>query len=160
MKVTALSLASRYVGVRELAGEKDHPLVQWWLSLCDGRNLETPDETPWCSAFVNGIAWELNLPRSKSARARSWLDVGVPVGLSQATQGWDVVILSRGAPGSSGYAGPAVRDAPGHVGFYAGAVFNVADSPVVLLGGNQSDSVCYQQFSRDRVLGVRRLFQE
>lgn len=155
MKVTALSLASRYVGVREIIGEKDHPLIAWWLSLCDGRNLETPDETPWCSAFVNGIAWELNLPRSKSARARSWLRVGQPVGLVQAVQGWDVVILRRGQD-----VGPEVLDAPGHVGFYAGTVFDAASSYINVLGGNQSDSVCYQSFSRDRVIGVRRLFQE
>jgi hypothetical protein len=40
MTITALDLAQRYIGIREIAGQKNHPLVSWWLSLC-GFDLST-----------------------------------------------------------------------------------------------------------------------
>lgn len=154
MNITAYELAQRYVGIREL-GEpgKDHPLIQWWLSLCAGFGVESPDQTPWCSAFVNGICWELRLPRSKSAMARSWLGVGVPVAVFDPVRqsvGFDVVILKRGA---GDQAGPEVRDAPGHVGFFGGIV----GGNVNVLGGNQGNAVSLQQFDVGKILGIRRL---
>lgn len=150
MEITAYELAERYSGIKEFPGGRDHPLVQWWLSLC-GFSIDSPDETPWCSAFVNGIAWELRLPRSKSAAARSWLAVGIPVPLDQAEVGFDVVILKRGAGPQPG---PERLDAPGHVGFYAG---READGSILIRGGNQGDSVSVARFRSDSILGVRRL---
>lgn len=148
--MTAYELAQRYVGIQEIAGDENHPLVLWWLSLCFDGKLDVPDSTPWCSAFVNGIAWELRLPRSKSALARSWLKVGKPVDLHDAAVGSDVVVLWRGNP-----EGPS-----GHVGFFAGIegmdATGAADR-VLILGGNQSDAVCVETFPAGRVLGVRRL---
>lgn len=167
MLVTAYSLAQRYIGIRELSGHLSHPLISWWLSLCS--QGDTPsDEIPWCSAFVNGIAWELRLPRSKSALARSWLSVGTPIPLESARPSFDIVILSRGTPAP----GPEVLSAPGHVGLFAGvepllplpshpAIFNAPDNRrVLLLGGNQSDSVSVAPFPVSRILGVRRLYVE
>lgn len=140
MDLTAFTLAQRYIGIHEMAGDQDHPLIRWWLSLC-GFPTAVHDEVPWCSAFVNGMAWELRLPRSKSAAARSWLNVGVPVSLTAAQVGWDVVILSRG-------------QAPqGHVGFYAGQ----DNSGIQVLGGNQSDGVKLSVFKHADLLGIRRL---
>ena len=143
MTITAVDLAMRYVGVRELSGAKNHPLVSWWLSLC-GYALDAPDEIPWCSAFVNGIAWELRLPRSKSAAARSWLSVGTPILSSEAAVGFDVVILSRGT-----------NPKQGHVGFFAG--WGESVDTVHLLSGNQDNSVSVETFPIHRILGIRRL---
>lgn len=143
MALTAFDLASRYIGIREIGGEKDHPLIQWWLSLCSF-STEVHDEVPWCSAFTNGIAWELRLPRSKSARARSWLNCGRAIGLHEAQVGWDIVILNRG-----GTMDASIIEAPGHVGFFAG--------PRMLLAGNQGNAVSVAPFDPTLVLGVRRL---
>jgi uncharacterized protein (TIGR02594 family) len=148
--VTAFDIAQRYIGVKEFKGEKDHPLIQWWLSLC-GFSTEMPDETPWCSAFMQHAPWELRLPRSKSAAARSWLTIGKPIGLAFAKPDADVVILRRGS--GAGSAGAEVLHAPGHVGFFAG----VEGGKVLLLGGNQGDSVSIAPFPLEAVLGVRRL---
>lgn len=142
MTITLYDLAQRYVGIKELPAQgKDHPLVQWWLSLC-GFSLDTPDEVPWCSAFVNGIAWELRLPRSKSAAARSWLNVGIPVLQRDVLLG-DIVVLWRGT----------LQGTTGHVGFFTGW----QDGKVQLLGGNQSNGVCIESFDNGRILGIRRL---
>ena len=146
--MNALDLAQRYVGIHEL-GKEDHPLVQWWLSLC-GFPVSVKDETPWCSAFVNGIAWELRLPRSKSAAARSWLGVGLAVDLPSAVPGFDVVVLKRGVGNQPG---PEVVNAQGHVGFFAG----VDGDRVLVLGRNQGNAVSVQSFPVERLLGIRRL---
>jgi len=149
LEVSAYSLASRYVGIAELEGPDSHPLVSWWLSLC-GLGQTPADSIPWCSAFTNGIAWELRLPRSKSAAARSWLGVGTPIQLPEAEPAFDVVILKRGkAP----QPGPTVLNAPGHVGFFAG----LEGDRVLILGGNQADQVSVSSFPVKDVLGIRRL---
>lgn len=146
--MTLYEHATRYIGIREIAGQADHPLILWWLSLCN--ITATHDETPWCSAFLNGMAWDLRLPRSKSAAARSWLQVGVPVWLTQATVGSDVVVLNRG---EGEQPGPEVIHAPGHVGLFAG----LESTNIVLLGGNQGDGVSLATFPTSRILGIRRL---
>jgi uncharacterized protein (TIGR02594 family) len=148
--MTAFDLAQRYLGIREITGAGTHPMVEWWLALCFDGKLGLDDEIPWCSAFVNGIAWELRLPRSRSARARSWLSVGEAVSLEKAVPGFDVVILKRG---DGKQPGPEVLEAPGHVGFFAG----LDEGYIHLLGGNQSNSVSTAAYGEERLLGVRRL---
>lgn len=146
---TVYDLAQRYLGIKELPGGLDHPLIQWWLSLC-GLGVNAADEIPWCSAFVNGMAWELDLPRSKSARARSWLSMGTSVDLGDAEIGWDVVVIKRG---EGVQPGPEVLEAQGHVGFYAGTTL----STILILGGNQGNAVSIASFAASRLLGIRRL---
>lgn len=142
MNITAFDLAQRFIGIKEVPGTGDNPAILAMLKL-DG-DWPEHDEVPWCSAFVNYVAWLLRLPRSKSLRARSWLEVGVPIELSEAKPEFDVVILNRGGPQDA-----SIIEAPGHVGFYAG--------PGHLLGGNQGNSVSVAAFDPSRLLGVRRL---
>lgn len=142
MLITAFDLAQRFVGIKEIPGAGDNPQILSFLRLDDA--WPGHDEVPWCSGFANYIAWLLRLPRSKSLAARSWLDIGVAIDLDQATPGYDVVILSRGAP-------PA-----GHVGLFAGR----DGATVRVLGGNQGNTVSIASFPVERVLGVRRLYQE
>lgn len=151
MQITLYDLATRFVGVSELtAPSQDHPLISWWLSLC-GYGLSSHDETPWCSAFINGLAWELRLPRSKSAAARSWLTVGTPVPLSEARVGFDVVILQRGTPPQPG---PEVTSgASGHVTLFGG----IENGQILGLGGNQGNGVSIGRFDANLLLGIRRL---
>ena len=150
MRITAYDLAERFVGLKEVPGSADNPQVLAMLKL-DGAWPEH-DEVPWCSAFANYIAWLLRLPRSKSLAARSWLGIGAPVELGEAVRGFDVVILMRGLTD----AGPEVLDAPGHVGFFSSLI----GSTVWILAGNQGNRVSVQGFAADRVLGVRRLFED
>lgn len=141
MTETLYQRAERFVGiVFERPGADDHPLIRWWHSLCTIG--EQPDEVPWCSSFLNGMAWDMRLPRSKSAAARSWLGVGVSIPLSEAEAVADVIVLRRGTSPESG-----------HCGLYSGR----DGSRVHLLGGNQANAVSVAPFEIDRVLGVRRL---
>lgn len=149
MFVTAFEVAQRFVGVKETAGATSTPAVLAMLRLDDASVPN--DATPWCSAFINWIAWILRLPRSKSLAARSWLQVGRPIDLHDARAAFDVVIFSRG---SGPQPGPNVIAAPGHVAFYAGMQ---DDRTVLVLGGNQGDAVSVAGFPVTSVIGVRRL---
>lgn len=152
MQVTALTIAHQYLGIREIPGERFNSLVLAMLQL-DNSWVED-DETPWCSAFVNFVHFQLpGLPRSHSLAARSWLLVGASVGLDYAAPGYDIVVLKRGGGDQPG---PAVIKAPGHVGFYVGHT----ETDVTLLGGNQGDAVSITSFPRSRILDIRRTFVE
>lgn len=164
MNITAYQLAERFIGVREMPGKnKNNPFIMSMLNLDAG--WPESDEVPWCAAFVNYVAWLLRLPRSKSLRARSWLDVGRPVSLAEALPGFDVVILARGA---KPYPPADIIKAQGHVGFFAGYhVAPIGGEPGVvhILGGNQGNTVSTKSYElqdsdgENRLLGVRRLFE-
>lgn len=138
-------LAERFVGMKELAGDEDNPQILAFLKL--DADWPDRDEVPWCSGFVNYIAWLCRAPRSKSLRARSWLEVGQRIELEDAYPG-DIVIFNRGGPPD-----PTIIKAKGHVGFYAGH----DDDLVEVLGGNQSNTVKVSRYKRDELLGVRRI---
>lgn len=139
---TAYQIASRFVGMKEVAGPQSNPIILGMLQYAG--KWPTDDSVPWCSAFTWCVAYLLDLPRPMTAAlaARSWLKVGTPVALEDAKVGFDVVILERGASATAG-----------HVGFYAGH----STQTVSILGGNQNDAVSVQTFDRARVVGVRRL---
>jgi uncharacterized protein (TIGR02594 family) len=146
MTASCFDLAQRFVGMKEAPGVASNPAILAMLRL-DGAQVEG-DETAWCSAFVNYIAWLLRLPRSKSLAARSWLTVGVAIDPSEAIPENDVVVLWRVHPDSW----------QGHVGFFAGVDLDDAgERRVHILGGNQGDQVSVASFPASQVLGVRRL---
>jgi hypothetical protein len=68
-----------------------------------------------------------------------------------AEPGADVIIIKRG---QGEQPGPEVIDAAGHVGFFGG--FN--KDQVLILGGNQGNSVSLASFPDDQILGIRSLY--
>lgn len=146
MIITPFSVAQTWVGAREVLGNKSNPLIVAMLQTCDTGTDN--DEVAWCSAFVNFICKQLRLPRSKSLAAKSWMDVGFPISVFDAKPDADIVIFNRTA-------NPAL----GHVGFFAGIDSHQeeANKTIVILGGNQSNSVSLQHFPIDQIAGVRRL---
>jgi uncharacterized protein (TIGR02594 family) len=149
--LTPYHLALKHVGiVKEIPGEKDHPLIRWWLSRC-GFGLDVHDEIAWCSAFVNGMCWPFeSIPMTHSAAARSWLRVGQSVPVELAAPGFDVCVFKRGPEPQPG---PDVIAAPGHVAFFQ----SFADQLVQVIGGNQCDAVTIARFPLSHLLDVRRL---
>lgn len=146
--VTPYSIAVRYVGLAEIPGVKSQPFIQHCYSLCH-LGIETPDETPWCSAFLQHFFYELGLERSGSARARSWLKVGFSIPLSMAEPGFDVVVFKRGVGPQPG---AEVIDAPGHA-----ALYDSHSAPLVrVYGGNQGDKAGFGRFPIEDVIEVRR----
>ena len=151
MELTPFVIAQRFEGLAEGAGAVDNPAIVAMLQL-DASWAER-DDVAWCSAFANTAAWLARHERSRSLRARSWLNVGIPIHPHDVAVPGDVVILMRGGGNQPG---PEVIKAPGHVGFLAKSI-NPAATKVSVLGGNQGNRVSVAEFPRRRVLGIRRL---
>jgi len=152
IEITAFDLAHRFLGIEEAAGAANNPAVLAMLRL--DNSWPAGDDVAWCSAFANYVAWLLDLPRSKSLAARSWLKVGAAIDIAAAEVGFDVVVLKRGGGNQPG---PEVLNAQGHVGFFAGRSRKPTGDVVSVLGGNQGDAVTVATFPVGQVLGIRRL---
>lgn len=128
-----MPIARKEIGEREVRGVENNPRI-----LLYGKSVAlkvTSDEVPWCSNFVNWVLQKAQMESTQSAAARSWATWGEAL---EAPIYGAVVVLSR--------------DGGGHVGFFRRIR---EDGKWVLLGGNQSDSVCEAAFDADRVIAVR-----
>lgn len=119
-----LQIARDEIDVAEMPGPRAHARIKEYLQTCS--NLlpadQKTDETPWCSAFVNFCVTKVGLHGTNHALAVSWKGHGV--GLESPRMGC-IALVRRS--GGSGF----------HVAFYVGETENF----IILLGGNQHDSV-------------------
>lgn len=131
-----IGLAAAYLGKRE--GSDTEALSAFFKKAC-GISID-PGKTAWCAAFANSVLASTGAPTSKAPLlARSFLEYGDKV--DKPTAG-DVVVFSRGSDQNKG-----------HVGFYVG---EDEKGNIMVLGGNQSNSVSIQSYSKDKLLGIRR----
>lgn len=133
-----ITIARKYVGLAEVKGPHHNPqILKWWKDI--GAPF-TDDETAWCGAFVGGVLVEAGLqPVSGGASAQAWLKL--PVSLDKPAYG-AVVVFWRNST-TSGL---------GHVGFVVG---KDQSGNLMVLGGNQGDTVSIKPFSTSRVKGYR-----
>lgn len=129
-----LARARGHIGVREVPGKGDNPVIQRWL-----RGLRawwSDDATPWCGTFCAAMLQpdRVDLPKHWY-RARAWLEFGHRIPLPALGC---IVVFER--------------DGGGHVGFVVGYDER---GRVMVLGGNQGDAVSIAPFDRSRVLGFR-----
>ena len=127
-----LTFAKRELGTKEIVGRSHTARIIEYHATTSLR--ATTDEVPWCSSFVNWCVERSGLRGTRSARARDWLNWGVP--LRQPRLG-AIAVFSR--------------DGGGHVGFYVGET----ERDVRVLGGNQSNAVTQSGYARSRLLGYR-----
>lgn len=136
-----MQLARLELGEKEIPGPANNPRVLEYIATCEGlpeAMKEDDSGTAWCSCWVNWVFAQLDMKRTGRANARSWSQWGV--GLTDFAVG-AVVVLSRGS-------NPAL----GHVGFYVGEADTGA---LLLLAGNQGNSVSIASKSKDTVVAVR-----
>jgi len=113
-----------------------HPRILEYLGTCS--DLEEGeaerDSTPWCSAFVNWCLAQSGIEGTDSGWARSWAEWGEAIDPPRLGA---VAVWARGRTSA---------DAPvtGHVAF---VVEDLGDR-LLVLGGNQSDSVCVKAYPK------------
>ena len=131
-----LRVAWAEVGVRSLPAGDSHPRITEYHA---GTNIAGyDDKVSWCSSFVNWTLAQAGIAGTGSALARSWLAWGEP--LAEPRPGC-VAVLWRDDP----------RSWKGHVGFFLRA----DGDEIVLLGGNQLESVREHRYPRAQVLAYR-----
>lgn len=126
-------------GLSEITGDKHNPEILAFFAEI-GFDWVKDDETAWCSAALNFFAKKHGYERSGKLDARSWLKVGELV--LEPTMG-DIVVFWRESYASW----------KGHVAIY----INSNEKYIWCLGGNQNNSISITAYSRDRLLGYRRL---
>lgn len=130
-----LAEARKHIGTREVKGAQHEPkILSWWKAIRRGGIKD--DETPWCAAFVGAMLESVGIMSSRFESAKSYLDWGQA--LPAPVVGCIVVVG---------------RDGGGHVAFCVGE--DRSGGYLLLLGGNQGDTVCIVAFPRWRVLGYR-----
>lgn len=125
-------------GQREIPGRRHNPRIVEYFTAVSATIVD--DETAWCSAFVNWVMAQHNITGTRRANARSWLNWGNPLPEDAPYYGAITVLwrVSR-------------RSWKGHVGFYVGEEGN----DLVLLGGNQGNSVSLRNYPKSRLLAYR-----
>lgn len=144
-KIVAAAL--QYLGVKEIPGAASNPVI---IDMAQGLGvgkIYTNDDTSWCALFINHLLRITGKPAVNIAgnlynylRAKWMLHWGNEVKLEDAVLG-DIVILDR--------------EGGGHVFILLGFT---KDGHLIGIGGNQGNQVSIAQFSKDRVLGVRRYY--
>ena len=130
-----LTVAYRYVGVREVSGPKHNPTIIRWLEKL--RAWWRNDETPWCGVFVAHCMSEADLPYPKLyMRARAWDDYGALLRRDRLAPGAILVFDRKGG---------------GHVGFYVGEDAGF----YYVLGGNQSNALNVMKLGKSRLVASR-----
>ncbi len=128
--------AYKYIGQKEIAGIKSN---SWILSLWQLKDkwLGTDDsKVPWCGAFVNYVLTNCGYSTIKTYyRARDWAKWGQS--LPKPCAGCIVVFERTGG---------------GHVGFLLG---QDKSGNLLVLGGNQGDSVNIAAFDPNRAIAYR-----
>lgn len=139
IRAKVMEIAKSQVGEKEIPGRKHNPdIVKYWKAV---NNIKvSDDETPWCAAFVNWCLLEAGLPGTGKANARSFMKWGEPT--SNPQEG-DIVVYWRVK--KNGW--------QGHVGFFSHFEKNL----IVTLGGNQSNEVRFSRYSKDKLLGFRKV---
>jgi uncharacterized protein (TIGR02594 family) len=128
--------ALRLFGVKEQPGTGDNPEILSWAKETGLMRVYSSDSIPWCGLFMAVVAKRANKSFPDSPLwALNWRSFGVA---SPQPGLGDVLVFKR--------------DGGGHVGLYVGE-----DSYAYhVLGGNQSDEVCFTRILKIRMVAVRR----
>lgn len=136
---TPLLIALKYYGQEAVAGENTNPIIEQFYKEAGHNNIQG-DDIPWCSAFMDAVHTEAGAPVSASLLARSWLEMGIS---TEEPELGDIVVLWRISKDSI----------YGHVGLF----ISEDKGMVYILGGNQKNMVCIAPYSKNQVLGYRKM---
>ncbi len=128
-----MDIAKKEVGQHEVAGKSANPRILEYHAATDLKAKS--DEVAWCSSFVNWCMTKAGIKGTRSAAAASWTGWGVA---SQGKPGSVTVIYNPGSANSS------LSRSGNHVAF----LLEETSTHLVLLGGNQSDSVKVSNFAK------------
>ena len=137
--MTPFDIAKSYIGTTEGAGPADNPKIMEMYASVGQAHVEH-DEVAWCAAFVGHCLEKAGIRSTRRLNARSYLDWGEPVEVTDARHG-DIGVIPRGASSWQG-----------HVFF----IDRVEGQWVWGLGGNQDDAVTVKRYPVSKLLGVRR----
>lgn len=138
MKPDYIQIAEKEIGVHETRGGETKRILEYHAAT---KLKATEDEVSWCSSFVNWVMKQAGYEGTHSAAARSWLQFGS----SKTFEKFSIVVFKRGNSPWQGHVAFAIEDLGSHIR---------------VLGGNQSDQVCYANYLKANVLGYVKPHKE
>ncbi len=130
----AVARSELALGVREVSGSRHNPRIVMYHATTRGG--VAPDETAWCSSFVNYCVEQTGLEGTNSKSAMSWHDSAWGSESTTVPREGDIAVFRRREGSSNGSV------IGGHVGFWLGS----EDGFITLLGGNQSNAVTISKY--------------
>jgi len=128
------------IGTKEIPGKAANAKIVEFLKTCVlAIKYQLTDSTAWCSAFFNWVMKKHGLKRTNSAAAISWFRVGIE--LEEPCYGCGFV--------------ESYGDGHGHVSFFSS--WKIVRDVATILGGNQSDMVCYTNWTMYRISGGKKI---
>jgi uncharacterized protein (TIGR02594 family) len=138
-----LALATTLIGVREVPGGANNPVIMGWGNRLGARVLGIAygaDSVPWCGLFMAWCIVEAGLkPPPIAIRAKAWAGWGTDAGMTATRPPLGAIAVFGRAGG-------------GHVGSVS-AVYSNGDLEIT--GGNQGDAVNKRRFGRSRLIALR-----
>ena len=139
--------AKSYIGTVEVKGSGSNPnILNFWDKI--HQDWVHSDNVPWCAAFVGSVLVECGYKSTNSGRAKSYLEWGVRAPNLKCPPIGSIIVFHRGPPGSK----------HGHVAFLAalhnGSMYDDQNN-ITVLGGNQSDKVCFAKYAGSRFVDAR-----
>ena len=122
-------------GTTEVPGKANNAKILKWADYLGLDNVYSEDSIPWCGLYAAYVVKRSGRdPVKDPLWARNWANWGVA---STTPSLGDILVF--------------VRDGGGHVGFY------IAEDATAyhVLGGNQSDKVCFTRIAKNRCVAVR-----
>ena len=134
-----LVIAEGELGVREIRGRRHNLRILQYLktALNLGNWGRNRDETAWCAAFVNWCLEQAGEKGTYHALARSFIDWGYEV---EPPRLGSIIVVRRRLHKDASTGSRA--------GFHVGFLIYGGKYSYRILGGNQSDSVSYRNFSK------------
>ena len=135
-----LNIAKLEIGVKEVRGSKSNPtILNYFKSV--GSGWIKKDSMAWCGAFVGWALTEagVDVPRPvmggfRAVSAKTWQKFGYEMDSSEVVPGAIVILRDTNDTSED-------TDSGYHVAFYLRTEVKDGNTSIVLLGGNQSDSV-------------------
>lgn len=133
-----LSVARMTVGIREIPGPVNTPVIMQWARDIDAPGWYDNDDKPWCAVYMNRLMLACQLPMSGTGfellRAKSFETWGEPLSVP-----------------SLGCLMTFHRPEGAHVGLYLGET----EAAYRILGGNQGNTVSLTWIAKARLTAMR-----
>lgn len=133
--------ARKHYYLKEIEGDASEDRIVDFYHQVGNRSIHS-DDLAWCSVFISYCAKTAGFKYTTNTAAKTWLNFGKVI--SDPLPG-DIVIFWRESPTSW----------TGHVTIFLGE--DKETKELICLGGNQENMVCIRAYSKDQVLGYRRL---
>lgn len=137
MTLTWMDKANALMGEGEVIGPKENPMIRAMFKAVDYdiSDVKDADTVPWCGAFVGYVMQEDGHPMAAlAARALSWATYGDPCEPKHGA----IAVVENGEGGH-------------HVAF----IYQVTETNLYLLGGNQGNRVSIVKWPRAKLVACR-----